>query len=219
LQEAFYMSLLALVLALAQAPAPAAAETAPPPPTGPVVALDIRQGAENLGVIKIALRPDKAPLSVANFLEYVRSGHYDGTIFHRVIPDFMIQGGGFTPEMEEKPERPPIRNEARNRLRNSRGAVAMARTKDPNSATSQFFINVRNNHNLDFGIAGMGYAVFGQVIEGMDVVDLISTVPTTRRGEHENTPQMPVVIVRAYEVDAATPTSGVEEKAPSPEEP
>jgi peptidyl-prolyl cis-trans isomerase A (cyclophilin A) len=211
------MSLLALALVLVQATPPSAAEPPPPPPHGPVVALDIRQGTEYLGEIKIALRPDKAPLSVANFLEYVRSGHYDGTIFHRVIPDFMIQGGGFTPEMEEKPERPPIRNEARNGLRNSRGAVAMARTKDANSATSQFFINVRNNHNLDFGIAGMGYAVFGQVIEGMDVVDLISTVPTTRRGEHENTPEMPVVIVRAYEVDAPAPAEpAAEETAPSP---
>jgi cyclophilin family peptidyl-prolyl cis-trans isomerase len=171
-----------------------------------VVALEVRQGANNLGTIKMVLRPDKAPLSVANFLEYLRDGHYQGTIFHRVMPDFMIQGGGFTPEMVEKPERPPIRNEARNRLRNSRGAVAMARTEEPNSATSQFFINARNNHNLDFGIAGMGYAVFGHVIEGMEIVDLISTTPTTRRGEHENTPTMPVVIERAYEVDAAAPS-------------
>jgi cyclophilin family peptidyl-prolyl cis-trans isomerase len=169
-----------------------------------VVVLEVRQGTNQLGAIKIVLRPDKAPLSVANFLKYLRDGHYEGTIFHRVMPDFMIQGGGFTPEMEEKPERPPIRNEARNRLRNSRGAVAMARTDDADSATSQFFINVRNNHNLDFGIAGMGYAVFGHVIEGMEVVDEISNTPTTRRGEHENTPVMPVVIERAYEVE---PTS------------
>jgi cyclophilin family peptidyl-prolyl cis-trans isomerase len=211
------MSLLVLALAFAQAAAPPAAQAPPAAPTGPVVALDVRQGQDHLGTIKIALRPDKAPLSVANFLEYVRSGHYDGTIFHRVMPGFMIQGGGFTPEMEEKPGNPPIRNEARNRLRNSRGAVAMARTEDPNSATSQFFINVRNNHNLDFGIAGMGYAVFGQVIEGMDVVDLISTVPTTRRGEHKKTPEMPVVIVRAYEVDVPTTAPGAEGKATSPE--
>jgi peptidyl-prolyl cis-trans isomerase A (cyclophilin A) len=195
------MYLLALFLALAQAPTPPVYEPPPAPPGSPVVVLEIRQGTNQLGAIKIVLRPDKAPLSVANFLEYLRAGHYGGTIFHRVLPNFMIQGGGFTPEMEEKPERPPIRNEARNRLRNSRGAVAMARTDDPNSATSQFFINVRNNHNLDFGIAGMGYAVFGHVIEGMEVVDEISSTPTTRRGEHENTPMMPVVIERAYEVE------------------
>jgi cyclophilin family peptidyl-prolyl cis-trans isomerase len=177
-----------------------------------VVALEIRQGANNLGTIKIVLRPDKAPLSVANFLEYLRAGHYQGTIFHRVMPDFMIQGGGFTPEMVQKPTRPPIRNEARNRLRNSRGAVAVARTEDPHSGTSQFFINARNNHNLDFGIAGMGYAVFGEVIEGMEVVDAISTTPTTRRGEHADTPAMPVVIERAYEVDASSPGAA----APAP---
>jgi peptidyl-prolyl cis-trans isomerase A (cyclophilin A) len=133
----------------------------------------------------------------------VRSGHYDGTIFHRVIPDFMIQGGDFTPEMEERPERPPIRNEARNGLRNSRGAVAMARTEDPDSAASQFFINLRNNHNLDFGIAGAGYAVFGEVVGGMDVADRIAASPTTRRGPHEDTPVRPVVITRAYEVAAS----------------
>ncbi len=203
------MPVLALILALAQAPASPAPEA---PPAGPVVALEVRQGANNLGIIKIALRPDKAPLSVANFLEYLRAGHYQGTIFHRVMPDFMIQGGGFTPEMVQKPTRPPIRNEARNRLRNSRGAVAVARTEDPHSGTSQFFINARNNHNLDFGIAGMGYAVFGEVIEGMEVVDAISTTPTTRRGEHADTPTMPVVIERAYEVDASSP--GTAEPSP-----
>jgi len=180
-----------------------ALQAAPPPavPTrGPMVALDVVQAGEALGTIKIELFPDKAPLSVANFLQYLRDGHYDGTIFHRVMLDFMIQGGGLTPELEEKPLRPPIRNEARNRLRNSRGAVAMARTDDPGSATAQFFINLRDNHNLDFGIAGAGYAVFGQVVEGMDVVDLIARTPTTRRGGHENIPSRPVIIQRAYEV-------------------
>ena len=192
------MHLAALVLALAQAaPAPA-----PEAPQGPYVALDIRQGRNQLGTVTILLRPDKAPVSVANFLQYLREGHYDGTIFHRVIPEFMVQGGGFDMEMVERPQRAPIRNEARNRLRNERGAVAMARTSDANSATDQFFINVRTNHNLDFGIAGMGYAVFGKVVDGMEVVDTISQVPTTRRGDHENTPQMPVVIERAYEVEA-----------------
>jgi peptidyl-prolyl cis-trans isomerase A (cyclophilin A) len=198
------MSLLGLLVVLAQAaPSPAVAPEAPP--SGPIAALDVEQAGEALGTITIALRPDKAPLSVANFLEYLRSGHYDGTIFHRVIPDFMIQGGDLTPEMQEKPERPPIRNEARNGLRNSRGAVAMARTGEADSATSQFFINLRDNHNLDFGIAGAGYAVFGQVTGGMDVVDRIAASPTTRRGKHEDTPVHPVVITKAYEVKAPPP--------------
>jgi peptidyl-prolyl cis-trans isomerase A (cyclophilin A) len=197
------MPLVGLLVLLAQAAAPPAPPAGPEAAPGPVVALDVEQGGEALGTITIALRPDKAPRSVANFLEYVRSGHYDGTIFHRVIPDFMIQGGDFTPEMQERPERPPIRNEARNGLRNSRGAVAMARTEDPDSAASQFFINLRNNHNLDFGIAGAGYAVFGEVVGGMDVVDRIAGTPTTRRGPHLDTPVRPVVITRAYEVKPA----------------
>jgi peptidyl-prolyl cis-trans isomerase A (cyclophilin A) len=195
------MFALGLLFVLARA-APAPAPTPEQAPSGPVVALDVEQAGEALGTITIALRPDKAPRSVANFLEYVRSGHYDGTIFHRVIPDFMIQGGNLTPEMQERPERPPIRNEARNGLRNSRGAVAMARTDDPDSAASQFFINLRDNHILDFGIAGAGYAVFGQVIGGMDVVDRIASSPTTRRGQHEDTPVHPVVITKVYEVPA-----------------
>jgi cyclophilin family peptidyl-prolyl cis-trans isomerase len=199
------MHVLALILALFQtsAVAPPTAEVQDAaPPTGPAVALDIVQAGKPLGTVTFVLRPDTAPLSVANFLEYLRSGHYDGTIFHRVLPDFMIQGGGFTPEMEEKPTRPPIRNEARNRVRNSRGTVAMARTNAPNSATAQFFINVRDNHSLDFGIRGAGYAVFGRVIDGMDVVDRFKNTPTTRRGEHKQTPTRPVVIQRAYEVEA-----------------
>jgi peptidyl-prolyl cis-trans isomerase A (cyclophilin A) len=112
----------------------------------------------------------------------------------------MVQGGGYTPEMEEKPTRSPIQNEARNGLRNSRGTVAMARLDNPNSATSQFFINLRDNHRLDFGIAGAGYAVFGEVIDGMDVVDKIAAIPTTTRGPHENVPQTSVIIKRAREV-------------------
>jgi peptidyl-prolyl cis-trans isomerase A (cyclophilin A) len=207
------MPLLACVLVLAQAAAPAAqaaptaqaaSETAPKPaPSGPFVALEVAQGRTSLGTITIALDAEKAPISVKNFLGYVRSGHYEGTVFHRVIPGFMIQGGGFTPELEEKPTRPAIRNEARNGLRNSRGAVAMARTNDANSATSQFFVNLRDNHRLDFGISGAGYAVFGQVVEGMDVVDRIAMVPTTSRGPHENVPQVGVVIRRARELPPA----------------
>jgi len=208
------MQLLAIALVLAQAAAaPTAAAPAPKPaPTGPVVALDVAQGRTALGTITIALNEEKAPISVKNFLSYVRAGHYDGTVFHRVMPNFMIQGGGYTPEIEEKPTQAPIRNEARNGLRNSRGTVAMARTNDANSATSQFFINLKDNHMLDFGMAGAGYAVFGEVIAGMDVVDRIAMVPTTSRGQHQNVPQVAVVIKKAREVKAAPP-------APKPAEP
>jgi peptidyl-prolyl cis-trans isomerase A (cyclophilin A) len=171
------------------------------------VALDVAQGRTSLGTITIGLHQEKAPISVRNFLAYLRAGHYDGTIFHRVIPGFMVQGGGFTPELEEKPVRPAIRNEARNGLRNSRGTVAMARTNDPDSATSQFFVNVRDNHRLDFGIGGAGYAVFGEVVEGMDVVDKVVTVPTTTRGPHQNVPQVHVVIRKAREVKAPLPAA------------
>jgi cyclophilin family peptidyl-prolyl cis-trans isomerase len=178
------------------------------------VALDVTQGKTALGTITIALHQEKAPITVANFLKYVRAGHYDGTVFHRVMPNFMIQGGGYTPELEEKPPMPPIRNEARNGLRNSRGAVAMARTNDPDSATSQFFINVKDNHRLDFGIGGAGYAVFGEVTDGMDVVDRIAAVPTTSRGSLENVPQVAVVIKRAREIKAP-----VLKKPPEPPKP
>jgi peptidyl-prolyl cis-trans isomerase A (cyclophilin A) len=116
------------------------------------------------------------------------------------MPGFMVQGGGFTPELEERPTRPAIKNEARNGLRNSRGTVAMARTSDPNSATSQFFINVRDNHRLDFGIGGAGYAVFGEVVEGLEIADRISLTPTTPRGPHQNAPQTSVVIRRVSEL-------------------
>ena len=198
------MSMLALLLsfaqAAAQAPAPAPTPTPKPVPTGPFVALDVTQGRQALGTLVIALNRQKAPISVDNFLLYVKAGHYDGTVFHRVMPNFMIQGGGYTPELEERPTRPAIKNEARNGLRNSRGTVSMARTSDPNSATSQFFINVRDNHRLDFGIGGAGYAVFGEVVEGMDVADRIAATPTTTRGQHQNAPQTSVVIRRAREL-------------------
>ena len=146
---------------------------------------------------------------MANFAKYARSGHYAGTVFHRVIPGFMIQGGGMTAELQEKPTSPPIRNEARNGVRNSRGAIAMARTNDPNSATSQFFINVKDNPSLDFGINGAGYAVFGQVIEGMDVVDKIVAVPTKNAGPYQNVPVTPVLIksVKVEGLAAAKPAA------------
>jgi peptidyl-prolyl cis-trans isomerase A (cyclophilin A) len=151
--------------------------------------------ATSMGDIVVELDPAKAPKSVANFVQYVKAGHYDGTIFHRVIDNFMIQGGGMTADMKEKETRPPIPLESRNGLLNQRGTIAMARTPDPNSATAQFFINVKDNDFLNQAQAkdGNGYAVFGKVIEGMDVVDKIKVVPT-RPGD---VPQQPVVIKKA----------------------
>ena len=207
------MLAIALVLAQAaqtpapavQAPAPAPTPTPKPVPTGPFVELEVTQGRAALGRIVIALDAVKAPVSADNFLQYVRAGHYDGTIFHRVMPNFMIQGGGYDAELVEKPTRPPIKNEARNGLRNSRGSVAMARTNDPNSASSQFFINVRDNHRLDFGISGAGYAVFGEVVEGLEIADRISVTPTTTRSIHQSAPQTSVVIRHARELTTWTP--------------
>jgi cyclophilin family peptidyl-prolyl cis-trans isomerase len=148
----------------------------------------------SMGNIVLELYPEKAPKSVANFLEYVRSGHYTGTIFHRVIESFMIQGGGFDASMVQKKTRPPIENEAKNGLKNDAYTVAMARTSDPNSASAQFFINVKSNDFLNYpGQDGAGYAVFGKVVKGMDVVDKIKAVPTGRRDE----PKEPVVIESA----------------------
>ena len=150
------------------------------------------------GVIVIELWPEKAPKTVENFLAYTRDGHYDGTIFHRVIPGFVIQGGGFTAEMQQKPTRAPIVNEADNRQPNRRGTLSMARTSDPHSATSQFFVNLVDNRSLDQPPAGgWGYAVFGEVVEGMDVVDSIARVPTGNRGMFQDVPREPVVVTRA----------------------
>jgi peptidyl-prolyl cis-trans isomerase A (cyclophilin A) len=151
--------------------------------------------ATSLGDIMLQLDPDKAPKTVANFLEYVKSGHYDGTVFHRVMDGFMIQGGGFTSELTQKPTKAPIPLESRNGLKNERGTVAMARTSVPDSATSQFFINVVDNSRLDYpNPDGNGYAVFGRVVSGMDVVDKIRAVETGRVGPHQNVPLKPVVI-------------------------
>ncbi len=147
------------------------------------------------GDIVLQLEADKAPGTVANFLAYVRAGHYDGTVFHRVIDGFMIQGGGMDARLREKPTRAPIKLEAGNGLSNVRGAIAMARTNNPDSATSQFFINVVDNPRLD--TFGGGYAVFGQVIEGLDVVDRIKAVPTQAQGPHQNVPVTPVTITKA----------------------
>jgi cyclophilin family peptidyl-prolyl cis-trans isomerase len=149
----------------------------------------------SLGKIVVELAPDKAPESVENFLKYARDGFYNGTIFHRVIPGFMIQGGGFDEKMVQKPTRAPVRNEAKNGLSNTRGTIAMARTSQPHSATAQFFINHADNHNLDYpSFDGWGYAVFGKVTQGMDVVDKIAAVPTAVSGMYENVPRTPVVI-------------------------
>nr|WP_245710990.1 peptidylprolyl isomerase [Thorsellia anophelis] len=148
----------------------------------------------NKGPITLTLDGDKAPLSVSNFVEYAQAGYYDGTIFHRVIPGFMIQGGGFTSDMQQKETRSPIKNEADNGLLNTRGTIAMARTSDKDSATSQFFINVVDNKFLDNGARDFGYAVFGEVTEGMDVVDSIANVETANQGGHQNVPTQAVII-------------------------
>jgi peptidyl-prolyl cis-trans isomerase B (cyclophilin B) len=154
------------------------------------------------GEILIELDEEKAPVSCANFRQYVEDGHFDGTIFHRVINNFMIQGGGFTPDMMQKTTREPIENEAQNGLKNEAGTIAMARTMDPHSATAQFFINVSNNTFLDYpGQDGWGYAVFGKVTEGMDVINAIKGVETTHRGGHSDVPVEPIVIEKAEIVD------------------
>jgi peptidyl-prolyl cis-trans isomerase A (cyclophilin A) len=155
--------------------------------------------ATSMGDIVVQLDAAKAPKSVANFVQYVKDGHYDGLIFHRVIPTFMVQGGGFDAEMKQKPTRASIPLESRNGLSNMRGTLAMARTMVPDSATSQFFINVVDNQRLDAANSpdGNGYAVFGKVISGMDVVDKIRAVPVGDKGGHQNVPQQPVVIKKA----------------------
>jgi peptidyl-prolyl cis-trans isomerase B (cyclophilin B) len=176
----------ALALLITLLPVPALAQS-------PQVELKTSQG-----VVTLELYPDRAPKTVENFLQYVREGFYNGTVFHRVIPNFMIQGGGFTPDMAQKPTRGPIINEAANGLRNNTGWVAMARTSDPHSASAQFFINVKDNDFLNHpGQSGWGYAVFGRVVGGMDIVNRIATVPTANRGPHANVPVTPVVIESA----------------------
>ena len=174
----------------------AAAQGGPKPEaTSPRVAFDTSKGR-----IVVELYPDKAPKTVANFLEYVKSGHYNGVIFHRVIDGFMIQTGGFTSDMSQKSTKAPIANEADNGLKNDRGTLAMARTADPNSASAQFFINTANNDSLNHRSKtpqGWGYAVFGKVVEGMDVVDQIAKVRTGNKGMHQNVPVEPVVIQKA----------------------
>ncbi len=148
----------------------------------------------SMGDIKIELYRDKAPITVENFLAYVNEKYYDGTIFHRVIPGFMIQGGGFTPDMQQKATKPPIKNEASNGLKNDTGTIAMARTSVVDSATSQFFINLTDNDFLNHGNREFGYAVFGKVVEGMDVLNKIAGVKTGNQGMHRDVPLEPVVV-------------------------
>lgn len=155
------------------------------------------------GTLRIELDETKAPLSTANFLAYVNSGHYDGTVFHRVIKGFMLQGGGFEAGMKQKSTLAPIQNEANNGVKNKRYTLSMARTSDPHSATSQFFVNVADNAFLDFkaeNASGWGYAVFGRVVEGMDVVDAIEKVRTGRKGFHDDVPVEDVVILKAVQL-------------------
>jgi cyclophilin family peptidyl-prolyl cis-trans isomerase len=169
-----------------QAPAPT------PAPGNPVAVI-----STSLGDITIELFKDRAPVSVENFLEYVKEGFYEGTIFHRVKRGYVVQGGGYTPEMVEKATKPPIQNEATNGLRNTRGTVAMARTQALRSGTSQFYINLANNTELDhrgYAPPDFGYAVFGRVLEGMEVVDKIAATPVGTAGPHDDVPLTPVVI-------------------------
>ncbi|HEU0204250.1 MAG TPA: peptidylprolyl isomerase [Burkholderiaceae bacterium] len=158
----------------------------------------------SMGVITLELDAAKAPLTVNNFLAYVKAGHYDNTLFHRVINGFMIQGGGFEPGMRQKPTQPPIQNEAANGLKNAKYTIAMARTSDPHSATSQFFINVADNEFLNHTTPtsqGWGYCVFGNVTDGLDVVDKIKAVRTVRYGMHQDVPEQEVVIQRAEAIE------------------
>ena len=163
-----------------------------PAPGNPVVRM-----STSMGDVTFELFKDKAPVSVENFLQYVAGGHYEGTIFHRVKQGFMVQGGGFTAAMDEKPTRPPILNEATNGLRNVRGTIAMARMRALRSATSQFYVNVGDNAALDhrgYSPDEFGYAVFGRVLSGMDVIDKIAATPTATKGDHDDVPVTPVVI-------------------------
>ena len=180
-------ALLTFALAATTTAIPAAAQDAPKV-----------KFATSLGDFVVELNPGKAPRTVENFLKYVNDKHYDGTVFHRVIGNFMVQGGGFTPQMQQKPTRAPVPLEASNGLKNDRGTIAMARTGDPNSATAQFFVNVVDNAMLNApNPDGHGYTVFGKVVSGMDTVDKIRNVPTGNMGPFQNVPATPVVIQSA----------------------
>jgi peptidyl-prolyl cis-trans isomerase A (cyclophilin A) len=184
--------------------------------SNPLVVFDTTKGK-----ITIELYSDKAPVTVKNFLTYVNEGFYNGTVFHRVIPRFVVQGGGMTADMERKATHAPIVNEADNGLKNLRGTLSMARTNDPNSATSQFFINLVDNAALDKSESSAGYAVFGKVIRGMDIVDRIAGVETTTKGQYRDVPAQPITITKAYVVtgeEEASPEKAAEAKTPAPAE-
>lgn len=192
------LSILAAVsIAAAQAATAQAPQTAAPPPLAPAPGNPVAVISTSLGDITVELFKDRAPVSVANFIEYARSGFYAGTIFHRVVSRYVVQGGGYDAELKERPTRPPILNEATNGLRNLRGTLAMARLRALRSATSQFYINLSDNRELDhrgYTPPDFGYAVFGRVIAGMEVVDKIGAVPTRTAGDMEDVPVTPVVI-------------------------
>ena len=156
----------------------------------------------SMGTMKIELFADKAPITCENFLQYVQEGFFDGTIFHRVIANFMLQGGGMTETMKEKKTKAPIKNEADNGLKNLRGTLSMARTQAVDSATSQFFINLRDNAFLDHGARDFGYAVFAQVVEGLEVMDAIAKVETGNFGFHQDVPKEPIIMTRVYVEEA-----------------
>ena len=192
LKYTFLLALISCCSLILQSFASAAGPEEKAQPANPVVSMQT-----SMGLIRIELWPGKAPETVKNFLQYVDEGFYDGTIFHRVIDNFMIQGGGFTVDMKQKPTHAPVKNEASAELKNDRGTIAMARTMAVDSATAQFFINVVDNVSLnhrDSSAAGFGYAVFGKVIDGMDVVDKIKGVATSNSGQFQNVPVKPVVI-------------------------
>lgn len=184
--------ILCVALCFIAAPAAIAEDTSLP---NPLVEIETSEGTFTLRLFQ-----DKAPVTVDNFLTYVDAGFYNGTIFHRIIPDFMIQGGGMLPDMTEKETRDPIVNESRNRLHNMRGTIAMARTDSPDSATAQWFINLRNNMRLDWAPGRDGYTVFGEVIEGMSTVDYIATAPTANKDQHQNVPVTPILIIEVRRI-------------------
>jgi cyclophilin family peptidyl-prolyl cis-trans isomerase len=196
-----------LAVTMACAVAASAADTKAPADKGKEKANPMVILTTSMGDIKVELYADKAPVTVKNFLDYTKAGYYDGTVFHRVIPNFMVQGGGLTPDMQDKTagRMPAIKNESSNGLKNEVGTLAMARTSAPDSATSQFFINVANNEFLNKEKAQdkVGYAVFGKVVEGMDVVNKIVAVKTTSKGPHQNVPADPIVIKTARLVEPA----------------
>lgn len=208
-RTAWTRSLLAITLPATLALAAASSPAVPTDPAAPQTPSQDQKEtlvyvklATSLGEIVLELNQTKAPLSVENFLAYVDAGHYNGLIFHRVIPNFMVQGGGFTPDLSQKPTNPPIKNEWRNGLKNAKHTVAMARTNVADSATSQFFINVANNTFLDEPRDGAAYAVFGKVIQGAEVVDQIVAQQTKTVGPHQNVPVTPIVITTASRITA-----------------